>query len=101
MPRPSRQPPALRRRRPRLGADFDLNRCRHERLLHFGGLATVLFTDIVGSTERAAGLGDEAWRDLLDRHDRVVRRQIERFRSRELNTVGDRMIRECLRTTVR
>jgi class 3 adenylate cyclase len=61
----------------------------------------VLFTDIVGSTERAAGLGDKAWRDLLDRHDRVVRRQIERFRSRELNTVGDRMIRECLRTTVR
>jgi class 3 adenylate cyclase len=52
-------------------------------------LATVLFTDIVGSTERAAGLGDKAWRDLLDRHDQVVRRQIERFRGREVNTVGD------------
>jgi class 3 adenylate cyclase len=52
-------------------------------------LATVLFTDIVGSTERAANLGDKAWRDLLDRHDQVVRRQIERFRGREVNTVGD------------
>jgi class 3 adenylate cyclase len=52
-------------------------------------LATVLFTDIVGSTERAAELGDRAWRDLLDRHDQVVRRQIERFRGREVNTVGD------------
>jgi class 3 adenylate cyclase len=52
-------------------------------------LATVLFTDIVGSTERAAELGDRAWRDLLDRHDQVVRRQIERFRGREVKTVGD------------
>jgi class 3 adenylate cyclase len=52
-------------------------------------LATVLFTDIVGSTERAAELGDKAWRDVLDRHDQVVRRQIERFRGREVNTVGD------------
>jgi class 3 adenylate cyclase len=52
-------------------------------------LATVLFTDMVGSTERAAELGDKAWRVLLDRHDRAVRRQIERFRGREVNTVGD------------
>jgi class 3 adenylate cyclase len=52
-------------------------------------LATVLFTDIVGSTERAAKLGDRAWRGLLDAHDRVVRRQLERFRGREVNTVGD------------
>jgi class 3 adenylate cyclase len=52
-------------------------------------LATVLFTDIVGSTERAAELGDKEWRDLLDRHDQVVRRQIERFRGREVKTVGD------------
>jgi class 3 adenylate cyclase len=52
-------------------------------------LATVLFTDIVGSTERAAELGDRAWKDLLDRHDQVVRRQIERFRGREVNTMGD------------
>jgi class 3 adenylate cyclase len=52
-------------------------------------LATVLFTDIVGSTEQAAALGDKAWKDLLDRHDGVVRRQLERFGGREVNTVGD------------
>ena len=52
-------------------------------------LATVLFTDIVGSTDRAARLGDEQWRDLLDRHDQIVRSQIQRFRGREVNTTGD------------
>jgi class 3 adenylate cyclase len=52
-------------------------------------LATVLFTDIVGSTDRAAKLGDERWRDLLDRHDQSVRTQIERFRGRVVKTVGD------------
>jgi class 3 adenylate cyclase len=52
-------------------------------------LATVLFTDIVGSTDKAAQLGDERWRDLLDRHDQSVRTQIERFRGREVKTVGD------------
>ena len=52
-------------------------------------LATVLFTDIVSSTERASTLGDRAWRDLLDAHDAVVRRQLDRFRGREVNTVGD------------
>jgi class 3 adenylate cyclase len=52
-------------------------------------LATVLFTDIVGSTERAAELGDRRWRDTLDAHDRAVRRQLERFRGREVNTAGD------------
>jgi class 3 adenylate cyclase len=52
-------------------------------------LATVLFTDIVGSTERAAELGDRRWRDLLDTHDRTVRRQLDRFRGREVNTAGD------------
>ncbi len=52
-------------------------------------LATVLFTDIVGSTVRAAQLGDGRWRNLLDRHDHSVRSQIERFRGREVNTVGD------------
>jgi class 3 adenylate cyclase len=52
-------------------------------------LATVLFTDIVGSTERAGAIGDRRWRDLLDSHDRAVRRQLERFRGREVNTVGD------------
>jgi class 3 adenylate cyclase len=52
-------------------------------------LATVVFTDIVGSTERAAQVGDRAWRTLLDAHDRVVRRQLERFRGREVKTLGD------------
>jgi len=52
-------------------------------------LATVVFTDIVGSTDRAAQLGDGRWRDLLDRHDQSVRTQIERFRGREVKTVGD------------
>jgi class 3 adenylate cyclase len=52
-------------------------------------LATVLFTDIVGSTERAGELGDRAWRELLDRHHAVVRAQIQRFRGREIDTAGD------------
>jgi class 3 adenylate cyclase len=52
-------------------------------------LATVLFTDIVGSTDRAAMLGDGPWRDLLDRHDQSVRVQINRFSGREVKTVGD------------
>lgn len=52
-------------------------------------LATVLFTDIVGSKDRVAQLGDTRWRDLLDRHDRSVRIQIERFRGRVVNTTGD------------
>ena len=52
-------------------------------------LATVLFTDIVGSTDRAAQLGDGRWRDLLDRHDKSVRAEIGRFRGREVNTMGD------------
>ena len=52
-------------------------------------LSTVLFTDIVGSTDHAAALGDRRWRELLDRHDRAVHRQLERFRGLEVNTVGD------------
>ena len=52
-------------------------------------LATVLFTDIVGSTDRAALLGDERWRDLLDRHDQSVRAEFERFRGREVKAMGD------------
>jgi class 3 adenylate cyclase len=52
-------------------------------------LATVLFTDIVGSTQQAAELGDRRWRDLLDAHDRVVRRQLERFRGKEVDNAGD------------
>jgi class 3 adenylate cyclase len=52
-------------------------------------LATLLFTDIAGSTERAAELGDRGWRDLLDRHHQVVRRELVRFRGEEKDTAGD------------
>jgi class 3 adenylate cyclase len=52
-------------------------------------LSTVLFTDIVGSTERAATLGDERWRELLARHDALVREQLEHWRGQEVKTVGD------------
>jgi len=52
-------------------------------------LTTVLFTDIVGSTERAVQSGDRAWRDLLDRHDNMVREELRRFRGREVKTTGD------------
>jgi pimeloyl-ACP methyl ester carboxylesterase len=52
-------------------------------------LATVLFTDIVGSTERAVELGDHRWRELLGAHDGAVRRELERFRGREVDTAGD------------
>jgi pimeloyl-ACP methyl ester carboxylesterase len=52
-------------------------------------LTTLLFTDIVSSTERAASLGDHAWRSLLDAHDRAVRKQLRRFRGQEINTTGD------------
>ena len=52
-------------------------------------LSTILFTDIVGSTERAAVLGDRAWHELLQRHHELVRRQLARFRGREVNTAGD------------
>ena len=52
-------------------------------------LATVLFTDIAASTERAASLGDHRWREVLDAHDRTVRDQLRRFRGREINTTGD------------
>jgi class 3 adenylate cyclase len=52
-------------------------------------LATVMFTDIVGSTDRATSLGDREWRALLDAHDAAVRHQLERFRGREIKTTGD------------
>jgi pimeloyl-ACP methyl ester carboxylesterase len=52
-------------------------------------LATVLFTDIVGSTETAARLGDSRWRDLLERHDAAVRRELSVYRGREVKTMGD------------
>jgi class 3 adenylate cyclase len=52
-------------------------------------LATILFTDIVGSTERAAELGDRGWRALLERHDAAVRHQLSLHRGREVKTMGD------------
>jgi class 3 adenylate cyclase len=52
-------------------------------------LTTLLFTDIAGSTERAASMGDQAWRSLLDTHDRMVRDQLRRYRGKEINTTGD------------
>lgn len=56
----------------------------HERVL-----ATVLFTDIVGSTQMAATIGDQAWRDLLLRHNAAIRQELVRWRGREINTAGD------------
>ena len=61
------------------GSDIDVDRV----------LATVLFTDIVDSTKRAADLGDRQWRALLARHDETVREQIARFRGREVKNLGD------------
>jgi class 3 adenylate cyclase/esterase/lipase len=52
-------------------------------------LATVLFTDIVGSTAKAAELGDRRWREVLEEHHALIRRQLVRFRGRELDTAGD------------
>jgi class 3 adenylate cyclase len=52
-------------------------------------LATCLFTDVVGSTQKAAELGDARWQDLLESHHSAVRRELERFRGREVKTIGD------------
>ena len=52
-------------------------------------LATVLFTDVVGSTEKAAELGDRHWRELLSAHDAAVRRELGRFQGREIDSAGD------------
>jgi class 3 adenylate cyclase/dienelactone hydrolase len=52
-------------------------------------LATILYTDIVGSTELASRVGDRRWRELLDAHDDATRRELRRFRGREINTTGD------------
>jgi class 3 adenylate cyclase len=52
-------------------------------------LATILFSDIVGSSEKASELGDRNWRELLERHHELVRRQLVRFRGKEVDTAGD------------
>jgi class 3 adenylate cyclase len=72
-----------------LAAAQELVTGEHEALEDDRVLATVLFTDIVGSTERASSLGDQAWSDLLQRHHALVRREIAHFRGRELATAGD------------
>jgi class 3 adenylate cyclase len=55
-------------------------------------LTTVLFTDIVDSTERAARSGDRSWHELLDSHDAMARGELRRFRGREVKTTGDGML---------
>ena len=57
--------------------------------VHDRVLATVLFTDIVSSTEKAADLGDRRWSELLDRHDSMVRTELDRWKGREVKTTGD------------
>jgi class 3 adenylate cyclase len=57
--------------------------------VHGRGVLTLLFTDIVGATERAERLGDEGWCSLLERHHAVVRGELERFHGREVDTAGD------------
>jgi class 3 adenylate cyclase len=52
-------------------------------------LATVMFTDIVDSTARAVDMGDRAWRELLERHDALMRQELDRHRGREVKTMGD------------
>jgi class 3 adenylate cyclase len=55
-------------------------------------LATILFTDIAGSTERAAEVGDRRWRELLGRHDALARAQLEQYRGREVKMTGDGLL---------
>ena len=62
---------------------------REEEATFDRALATVLFTDIVGSTERAVELGDRAWHELVERHHGVVRAMLARYRGREVDTAGD------------
>jgi len=62
---------------------------RREVAAHDRVLATVMFTDIVGSTELAARLGDQAWLDLRNAHDVLMRQLIQRYRGREIQTTGD------------
>jgi class 3 adenylate cyclase len=85
-PSPRRDKPlARRRRRWRPLTERGLTRRGSERRV----LATILFTDIVGSTELVARLGDASWRDLLRRHHAIVRRELRRHCGRELDTAGD------------
>jgi len=55
-------------------------------------LATVLFTDVVSSTEHAVTMGDRRWTSILDQHDAVVRKELERYRGRKVNPTGDGLL---------
>jgi class 3 adenylate cyclase len=66
-----------------------LDSIRAEKAVFDRVLATVLFTDIVDSTERAATMGDRAWREMLVRHHATVRAMLGRYRGREVDTAGD------------
>ncbi len=55
-------------------------------------LATILFTDIVGSTERAAQLGDRRWREILEAHDRASREELKRYGGRAIKSLGDGLL---------
>ena len=59
---------------------------------HTRMLTTLLFTDVVGSTDRVAAVGDQAWRTVLDRHDEAVRRQLARFSGHQEKLTGDGML---------
>jgi class 3 adenylate cyclase len=66
-----------------------VQRIRHEEAVLDRVLATVMFTDIVGSTSKAADLGDRAWKDLVERHHGVIRAMLRRYRGSEVDTAGD------------
>jgi class 3 adenylate cyclase len=68
---------------------LDFVRGEAQRVVPESVLATVLFTDLVGSTELAASLGDRAWRDLLERHHADVRRELVLYRGQEVDSAGD------------
>jgi class 3 adenylate cyclase len=96
----SQMPAAEVRRMPGLAWNVDEQPARAEQIREFAGierphpsfetvLATVMFTDIVGSTEREASVGDREWRKLREEHDRVIRAELSRYRGREIKTMGD------------
>jgi class 3 adenylate cyclase len=70
-----------------LRGDAAVSEPGHDRVL-----ATVLFTDIVKSTERAAAMGDRRWKEILDDHDRIARREMGRYRGRLIKTTGDGLL---------
>jgi class 3 adenylate cyclase/pimeloyl-ACP methyl ester carboxylesterase len=87
---PTDYPPWLGDLAANLGVVEDfLRSVRREETVFDRVLATVLFTDVVGSTDRVAAVGDQAWRELLGRHDAIVRGLLARYRGSEVKTTGD------------